>query len=275
MAFKLRIALIVAIAVVLAAAILISLSQDRYGLSELGYVSKIKIMIVYDNEALNESFEASWGFACVIDIDGDCILLDTGGNSSILLSNMAKMGINISKISIVVLSHIHADHTGGLMGFLDARNGGVEVYLPASFPKSFKRSIEDYGCSVIEVSKPIKIREGIATTGEMGFWIKEQALIVNTPKGAIVITGCAHPGIVNIAKRAKEIAGKVYMVLGGFHLMGYSESEILGIISQLKSLGVEAVAPCHCTGNLAKALFKQEFGDKYIEVGVGAVVELN
>ncbi len=274
MKLRLKHATIIVLAIACVTAILISVSQDRIGLSELGYVTKLKISIVYDNEALNKSLEASWGFACIVELKDESILFDTGGNSQILLSNMANMNINISKIKTIVLSHIHADHTGGLAGFLKVHNE-VKVYLPASFPKPFKRSMESYGCTVIEVSKPMKIREGIAVTGEMGFWIKEQSLIINTPKGAIVITGCAHPGIVNIVKRAKEIAGKVYTVLGGFHLMGYSENEVLSIISQLKDLGVEVVAPCHCTGDLAKMLFEEKFGENYIRIGVGAIIELN
>jgi 7,8-dihydropterin-6-yl-methyl-4-(beta-D-ribofuranosyl)aminobenzene 5'-phosphate synthase len=58
--------------------------------------------------------------------------------------------------------------------------------------------------------------------------------------------------------------------MGGFHLTGASESTILSIIEQLKALGVKKVAPCHCSGDLARKLFKEEFGEDYLEVGVGS-----
>jgi 7,8-dihydropterin-6-yl-methyl-4-(beta-D-ribofuranosyl)aminobenzene 5'-phosphate synthase len=85
-----------------------------------------------------------------------------------------------------------------------------------------------------------------------------------------VITGCAHPGIVQIVTASKNlIKDNVFLVIGGFHLRDNSQSEIENIIYRLKNLGVRYVGPCHCTGDLARDLFKKEFGEYYIEVGVG------
>ena len=110
----------------------------------------------------------------------------------------------------------------------------------------------------------------MATTGELN-GIKEQSLIIATSKGLIVVTGCAHPGIVNIVKKAKELTGKdVYLAIGGFHLSGASQRTISSIIEELKALGVKKVAPCHCSGDLARRLFKEKFGEDYLEAGVGA-----
>jgi 7,8-dihydropterin-6-yl-methyl-4-(beta-D-ribofuranosyl)aminobenzene 5'-phosphate synthase len=94
--------------------------------------------------------------------------------------------------------------------------------------------------------------------------------IMLSNRSIVIVTGCAHPGAANIVKNAKELTGMgVYLVLGGFHLSGASENTLLSIIEQFRELGVLKVAPCHCSGDRAKALFKEEFGEDYVEVGVG------
>lgn len=237
---------------------------------DVGLARRVRLTVVYDNNRYDERLEAAWGFSCYIDVDGVGILFDTGGDPRILLDNMGKLNIRVEDISIVVLSHIHGDHVGGLFGILEL-NSKVKVYLPASFPVSFKRKVEGYGCEVVEVRGALKICEGVATTGELGTTIKEQSLLVATRRGLIIVTGCAHPGVVNIVRRAKELTGmEPYLILGGFHLIGVPEDKILSIIEQLKELGVVKVAPCHCSGDLARTLFKREFREDYIKVGVGS-----
>lgn len=98
---------------------------------------------------------------------------------------------------------------------------------------------------------------------------------MNTENGLIIITGCAHPGIVNIVKKSKEIANKnIYLVLGGFHLGEASDSEINSIIKNFRELEVKKVAPCHCTGDKAIQLFEQEYKDDFIKNGVGKIIKI-
>ena len=101
-------------------------------------------------------------------------------------------------------------------------------------------------------------------------------MIVNTNKGLVVITGCAHPGIVNIIKKTKEIFPKeeIYLVIGGFHLAGFSDSELKNIINDFKKLGVQITAPCHCSGDRTRELFKEEYGENFIENGVGKIINI-
>ena len=95
-------------------------------------------------------------------------------------------------------------------------------------------------------------------------------MVLRTPRGLMVITGCAHPGITYIVRKAKEVGKvKVHLVLGGFHLGGASTSALETIIEDFIELGVGRVAPCHCSGDLARSLFKEHFGLNYIEYGVG------
>ena len=233
------------------------------------------IIGVYDNYQVNPDLTTAWGFGCVIRTAKEDILFDTGGDSSILLSNMEKMNISPEDIDIVVISHIHGDHVGGLTGFLE-RNGNVKVYIPASFPDSWGKKIESYGADYQDVSGPMQISDNVYTTGEMGTWIKEQSLVLNTREGLVVITGCAHPGIVNIVKRAEQMLPDkdVYLVMGGFHLSGASDSELRSIIRAFRDIGVQKVAPSHCSGDRCRGLFEEEYKEDYIEGGAGKTIKV-
>jgi len=243
--------------------------------SGMAFTDEITIKIVYNNVVFNRELIPSWGMACVIEGLEKVILFDTGGDGRILLSNMKAMGINPGSIDIVVLSHIHGDHTGGLRSFLDV-NSDVTVYIPSSFPGNFKQSITERKSYLIEVSKPLKICNGVYSTGELGTWIKEQSLVVKTEEGLILVTGCAHPGIVEIAKNTLRLYDDIlYLITGGFHLGGVSEKKIETIISELKDCGVKKVGPSHCTGDFAIQKFKQAWGINFIEAGCGAVIKIS
>ncbi|MGD8988383.1 MAG: MBL fold metallo-hydrolase [Syntrophobacterales bacterium] len=236
-------------------------------------INKLSITVIYDNNPYTEGLRAEWGLSCLIRGSERTILFDTGGNGSFLLENMNKLGINPRKIDTVVLSHIHGDHVGGLKEFLD-KNRQVTVYLPMSFPQEFKDNLMSSSIRIMEVHDATEICEGVYATGELGAGIKEQSLIVHTTQGIIVITGCAHPGIVSILKRAKDlIKDDILLAMGGFHLGGASKKDLEKIILSFRKLGVKFVGPCHCSGDLARQMFKEEYGDSYIHLGVGRVIE--
>jgi len=245
--------------------------EDKQSLveSEIEPDAEVIITVAYDNNGYGDCLIAAWGFSCLVKRPQKTILFDTGADGRILLSNMARLGISVDEIDAIVLSHIHGNHTGGLDRFLKC-NSRVTVYVPLSFPDQIKQHIKSYGANLLEVHKPGELFAGVFTTGELGDGIREQSLLVDTCKGLVLITGCAHPGVLNIAKRAKEITkDKIYMMVGGFHLAGAFSSQINYIAETLSRLGVEKVAPCHCTGNGAKRLFSNYFGNSYIECGVG------
>jgi 7,8-dihydropterin-6-yl-methyl-4-(beta-D-ribofuranosyl)aminobenzene 5'-phosphate synthase len=234
----------------------------------------VSIVITYDNNPYDDRLRTAWGFSCLIRLPERTILFDTGGDSSILLHNMEQLQIDPGEIDIVVLSHIHSDHVGGLSGILD-QNSDVTVYVPASFPQSLKEEVRRYGAEVQEVEEPRELFDGVYTTGELDGGVREQSLIVSTDQGLAIITGCAHPGVLNVLRKAREIAGdKVYLVLGGFHLGGASASEIESIIDGFEQIGVTRVAPCHCSGDTARDLFREHYGEGYIECGVGRRIVL-
>jgi 7,8-dihydropterin-6-yl-methyl-4-(beta-D-ribofuranosyl)aminobenzene 5'-phosphate synthase len=229
------------------------------------------ITVVYDNIPYDPRLQTAWGFGCLIETGEKTILFDTGGDGTILLKNMRMLGIDPESIEVVVLSHIHADHTGGLASLLTA-GARPTVYLPRSFPSDFKSRVRAQA-DVVEVGGAAKIADGVYTTGEMGSGIVEQALVLQTSRGLVVVTGCAHPGISEMVARAIEIGGDgVYLVLGGFHLGGASEARVKEIIAEYQRLGVQKVAPSHCTGDKAIRLFRDVYGEDSIPSGAGQAI---
>jgi 7,8-dihydropterin-6-yl-methyl-4-(beta-D-ribofuranosyl)aminobenzene 5'-phosphate synthase len=235
---------------------------------------KVRLHIVFNNLPYKAGLRTAWGFACLIEGLDKVVLFDTGGNGDVLLSNMQQLGLDAESVDAVVLSHTHADHTGGLGSFL-ARNPDVTVYMPESFPASFQREVMRLGAAIQIVSGPRQLLNRIYSSGEMNHGVKEQALIVDTPRGLVVITGCAHPNVADMAERAQAYLDKnIYLLAGGFHLGGRSDAEIHAIIKRLKTLGVRKVAPSHCTGDNAIRLFRNAWQDDFIEGGLGAVIEV-
>jgi 7,8-dihydropterin-6-yl-methyl-4-(beta-D-ribofuranosyl)aminobenzene 5'-phosphate synthase len=229
-----------------------------------------ELIIIYDNNPFNSRLRTAWGFSCLVRLPQKTILFDTGGDSSTLLDNMSQLQINPQEVDAVVLSHIHGDHVGGLGGFLE-QNSDVTVYLPKSFPKSLKDEIKSLKANMEEVYEARQILPGVYTTGELDGGIKEQSLIISTSQGLVIATGCAHPDVVDIIQKAKEVVpdSKVYLAVGGFHLSGASSSQVEAIIDSFRQLEVEKAAPCHCSGDSTRQLFKQHYGEDYIDSGVG------
>ena len=235
---------------------------------------ELALTILFDNNPTERDLEAEWGFSCLITGAEKVILFDCGGDGAVLMRNMKKLRVDPQSIDIVVLSHAHGDHTGGLGAVLQ-RHPRVTVYLLQSFPRRIKDQVTQAGATLREVREPIEICRDVYSTGEQGFAIKEQALAIRTRQGTVVVTGCAHPGIVKIVRRAQTVVpGDVHLALGGFHLCSASRSRISKIVSQLRELGLHKAAPCHCSGQTARELFAQAYGHDYISVGVGSTIRL-
>lgn len=237
--------------------------------------SDITITVVFDNMSRNSDLETQWGFACVIQGLGQTILFDTGCHGTTLLRNMEKLGFDPKQIAMVFLSHSHWDHVGGLEAFL-AVNPHVHVYLLDSFTDEFAKKFTQDGIAFTAISEPSPILKGVHSTGTMGGAIREQSLIIRSPRGLVVITGCAHPGIVDIVKKARALLNEeVLLVLGGFHLRDLSVVQVQTIISELKTLGVRYVAPSHCTGEEAIRLFETGYKDHFIASGAGQIFRIH
>ena len=238
-------------------------------------IDSLKITILYDNYVFKAGTKSDWGFSCLIEGTDKTILFDTGTKSDILFHNISQLNVNIDKIEQIILSHNHGDHTGGLHAVLD-KNSNVSVYLPHSFPVQFIERVKTKGASVVKVKDPLKICQNVFLTGEMGNRLREQSLILNTTKGLIIVTGCSHPGIVKIVKKAKKIVNEnIYLVIGGFHLMRQNNKQVNTIIEQFKKMGVQKCGATHCTGDAQIELFKKAYGKNYVPMGTGKIINLS
>lgn len=235
--------------------------------------AKVSILTVFDNYLVRPELAAAWGFAVVVETPANTVLFDTGGDGAKLLSNMQALGVDPGNIESVVISHLHADHLGGLSALL-AANPNVTLWIPSTFPESVRRDILTAGARYRDVSGPTRIAQGIHTTGGMGRAPKEQSLIVDTAEGIVVITGCAHAGIVNVVRAARNLFSDrpITLVMGGFHLLLASNDEVAETIRDFRQLGVRKVAPSHCSGDRTRNRFQTFYKGNYVEGGAGRAV---
>jgi 7,8-dihydropterin-6-yl-methyl-4-(beta-D-ribofuranosyl)aminobenzene 5'-phosphate synthase len=114
---------------------------------------------------------------------------------------------------------------------------------------------------------------GIFSTGQVGQAIPEQALVIPTANGLVVITGCAHAGVVAMLERVRELSSEpIHLVMGGFHLEGAADSLVASTVEAVRGMGVEKVGASHCTGNMAIEAFASEWGEDFVRLGVGRVL---
>jgi len=275
----------------------------------------IRITTLSENTAGIYGFLGEWGLSILVESDEAKILFDTGQSVS-TTHNAKLLGVDLSLVDRIVLSHGHFDHTGGLKYVLsqidreieviahpdiwqakyNARQGEEPRYI--GIPSS-RRELESMGAKFRLTSEPVAISDSIMTSGEVPMVtdyediepflvVKEngnfrpdtfrddQALIIKTPAGLVVILGCAHRGIINTLYHAQKISGveKVDTVIGGCHLMNASEERIWQTLAALKELGVGRLGVCHCTGMAASAVMAQEFGERLFLNNAGTVLNL-
>jgi 7,8-dihydropterin-6-yl-methyl-4-(beta-D-ribofuranosyl)aminobenzene 5'-phosphate synthase len=237
-------------------------------------LDELTITVVHDNYPYAEGLKTAWGFAAYIAGARRNILFDAGSDGPLLLENLDSLRIDPAGIDALVLSHVHGDHAGGLAGLLQA-NPHVQVYLPASFPERVKDLVRRAGASVVEVNGPQPICENVHTTGVLGRRIKEQALAIRTQRGLVILTGCAHPGVVPMVDAARRLhGGGLLLVMGGFHLEWAMAGKVDRIITAFRDFGVRYVAPTHCSGEKARLRFEQRFGREFVTMGVGKTITL-
>lgn len=208
---------------------------------------EIKLSTLSENASSKPGFAAEWGLSIFVQTDAENILFDTGAGF-IALHNADKLGIQLQQANHIVLSHAHADHTGGLRDAL-RRTGKIDIVAhPAIWELKYtKRPDEDtaayigvpyvkdelelFGANFILSPKPIQLTENIWTTGEIPmvtdfefiesiFYVKENgilredtipddlALILKTDKGLVIVLGCGHRGIINTIYHAQRITAE-------------------------------------------------------------------
>jgi 7,8-dihydropterin-6-yl-methyl-4-(beta-D-ribofuranosyl)aminobenzene 5'-phosphate synthase len=236
-----------------------------------------RISVVYDNRTLDPvRFRAGWGFSCMIEGFGDPLIFDTGASGPVLMQNLAELDLNPKSLRRCVISHDDWDHFGGVWDVV-RRSPGIELFIPESMSETLKHELRNQGAKVVSVDEnPRDIGPGVRLTGQMPGEREEQGLVLNAPNGTILLTGCAHPGIVSMTRRCIEMSGAPpWLVMGGFHLSKRDPGEIRKVVNALYDLGVVNIGPAHCTGIDACRLFEEKFGEHTLDVAAGKIIEID
>lgn len=234
-------------------------------------IGNSKLTILFDNTTTDSLLKPKWGFAALVEYGGHTLLFDTGADGSILLDNMRQLGVKPESIEAIIFSHEHSDHIGGLQALLDT---GIRptVYAPSAFSEVFKEEVRNR-TRLVEVGDSLTILPGVHLSRPVGS-IAEQCMALETRDGTVIITGCAHPGIVNMVRKAQEaVPGNVSLLAGGFHLYEITDkNKLKSVIAELRQLGLQKIMPTHCTGSAATDLFRNEFGKNCLGGGVGVTI---
>lgn len=243
-----------------------------------------------------------WGYAALIEVDGNTLLFDTGGRPDTVLKNSGELGIDLSAVDTVFLSHNHWDHTGGLTTLrrtLKERNPdavsvthvGEGIFSPRVLMEEWisklppiprelvvsavdvRKEYEGMDGRFIVHDKPHELYPGVWITGPIPRvhpeknWTpftkiqtedgliddtipEDQAIVIDTAEGLVVVAGCGHAGIVNTMEYARKIMGgkKIQAVIGGFHLMNATDDQLDWTASEMRDAGVRHLVGAHCTG---------------------------
>lgn len=235
----------------------------------------MKIKVLFDKEAIDDRFDKGWGVSYLI---GDEILFDTGEKFEYLKKNAEIMGVDLTKISKIVISHDHWDHTSGLWDLLKIASKPA-VYICSHSNQELKQKIKDSGGELVEVKSNLQIEDNISSSGESlstykGKALFEQCLIIDSADGLSVICGCCHPGILNIIQKLEvKFSKDINCVLGGLHLMD-KEKRYIEYVAEKLALKVKKIGACHCTGYDAVNVIKEKFKDNFLDVKIGMEVEV-
>jgi 7,8-dihydropterin-6-yl-methyl-4-(beta-D-ribofuranosyl)aminobenzene 5'-phosphate synthase len=246
-------------------------------------VQALKVTVL--STMLSDDGVGEWGYAALVEVDGRRILFDTGAKLDTVLRNAELLHIDLSTVEDVVLSHNHPDHTGGLLTLrraVLARNPAAlsRVHVAGGFFQPWTKTqpsifadrplYEATGGRFVEHSGPAELAPGVWLTGPVPRHTGErnysagllaggapaddvpddQALLIETSQGTVLITGCGHAGIINIVDDARAMAlpGPVFAVIGGLHLYEASDQRLAWTAEKLKAAGLRFLLAGHCTG---------------------------
>lgn len=264
--------------------------------------SKISILAILENTCLAHNLLAIHGQSILLDFLGTKYLFDVSESFIALKYNLDKMKINIDQLNAVIISHKHSDHSGALPELIkllkkqkvyilpdqliSEKKQGVLKTLHNRFTLVLKKSkiniIKNYQNTVV-VDKSLKLEDDLYLTGPLGKEIKEQAIVIDLHgKGLVILTGCCHPTLPIIVKKAQEITKnkKIYGIIGGLHFKSFNSEQLKPIIRYLKRLDPDFIVPSHCTGYQATIELKKELKNKVKisstgSLGVGNSIQIH
>jgi 7,8-dihydropterin-6-yl-methyl-4-(beta-D-ribofuranosyl)aminobenzene 5'-phosphate synthase len=269
-----------------------------------------KVTILYDAFGESKTLTKDWGFSALVEHDGKRILFDTGNDAAKFEHNVKALGVDLTKVDFVVISHRHADHATGLKYVLRV-NPNVTVYVPADgsngfggapIPKGFLRADESLPATMryfagtppenlafgklydtgnfVLVNQLTEVTPGIflvrtVSQKEGTKELPELTLAIKGPNGLLLVDGCSHAGIEAILEAASAVDPRTQIVFGGLHLVTTPVDEIDALAENLKTKWkVQKIAPGHCTGEPAFARLKKAYGGNYLYAGLGTKLEV-
>jgi 7,8-dihydropterin-6-yl-methyl-4-(beta-D-ribofuranosyl)aminobenzene 5'-phosphate synthase len=271
-----------------------------------------RVTILYDAFGKPSNLKRGWGYSALVEYRGKRILFDTGANLDDFAFNVKALGVDLSHLDFVVITHRHGDHTSGLHQVLKV-NPAVSIYTPVEggyfdtpVPPALAALIRRHVGTAPEDMHyyngqyPERIVSGSPWPGARftqirepsevmpGFWLfstqsdnpgtrdmNEISMAMKTPQGLVLMVGCSHPGIEKILDSASKIDSRMYTVFGGLHLADLNDSDVGSLVSRLHDQWkLERVGAGHCTGEFAFSEFNRVFGAKFDHAGVGAVIPL-
>ena len=272
----------------------------------------MKITTLIDNVAPETStLKAEHGLSFWMEADGKNFLIDTGA-TSLFADNARAMGIDIAKADYLILSHAHADHTGGLATFL-ATNNKAKIYLSSnardrhcfSTRRGGKRDISidhsllrEYNERFIFVDRNTTLTESVTLMCETvathpmpkanatllagdtpdDFSHELSIVVANSHGAATIISPCSHRGILNIIDAAKDC--KVTNFIGGLHLLDSDEKNSFESEEEIRLLAREIsqreimLYTGHCTGSVAKRILSEKLRERVVEFHSGFTISI-
>ena len=264
---------------------------------------KAKVLSVYDEGSLEgTSLIGAKGLSILIDADGERTLFDTGLRGGYLTHNTDLLNIDPDTVDRVVISHVHSDHTGGLQSFLERRKEAVTVLTPPGSDKAaevkllgripFKRIgmprlSEDAASKAVmrQIGELTQLSPHLALVpvppAEGGSMmdppVGENALVLTSVNGPVLICGCCHSGICGLMDSVEEtMKKKVSAVVGGIHLIRMNKDEVHALAKQLKEKGPPALYLNHCSGQTQRMRLREILGIKAVnDLYVGTEVQFD
>lgn len=275
---------------------------------------EVKITFLVENTVIAPGWQGEYGFAALVTVDDKSYLFDTG-SAEALFTNINLAGMSLEDVEGIIISHGHFDHTGGLIKaiqlagkknvyahsniFADRYAQAGDNYIPIGSVAA-QADIEKNGGKLIYTDDFTMISPNIYATGfvpritdyeDVGgnFKVKcngeyeddiledDMAIVIDHPDGLIIMSGCAHAGIVNIIEyvRSKMNNKKVQAFLGGTHLVSADSNRINRTAEYLEKLEINQIVLAHCTGFYAAAQLYKRLGGKVIKGDTGMTFVYN